>query len=187
MKTDLDSELVVKPESPAVISVLVGNHRRFLHFLERKTGNTATAEEILQSAFVKVVERKEGFTSDEGAVTWFYRLLRNALVDHYRREHVRSRAIDNGFMDESTEQELKSEICGCMEGLITTLKDEYATMLTEVDLKERAVTDVARELGITANNAIVRLHRSRQALKRQLERSCGTCAEHGCLDCHCKR
>jgi RNA polymerase sigma-70 factor (ECF subfamily) len=31
----------------------------------------------------------------------------------------------------------------------------------------------------------VRLHRARQALKRELERSCGTCATHGCLDCTC--
>ncbi len=46
--------------------------------------------------------------------------------------------------------------------------------------------DMAREAGITAKNAGVRLHRARQALKKQLERSCGSCAVHGCLDCSCK-
>lgn len=44
---------------------------------------------------------------------------------------------------------------------------------------------VAKALGITTNNATVRLHRARRALKRELERSCGICATHGCLDCTC--
>jgi RNA polymerase sigma-70 factor (ECF subfamily) len=29
------------------------------------------------------------------------------------------------------------------------------------------------------------VHRARQALRRRLEESCGTCAEHACLDCSC--
>ncbi|MGZ7100373.1 MAG: RNA polymerase sigma factor, partial [Candidatus Angelobacter sp.] len=40
---------------------------------------------------------------------------------------------------------------------------------------------------ITAENAAVRVHRARKALRRQVELPCGTCAEHGCLDCHCQR
>ena len=50
---------------------------------------------------------------------------------------------------------------------------------------EDAETVWAEDLGITPNNATVRLHRARKALKRELERSCGTCATHGCLDCGC--
>lgn len=49
----------------------------------------------------------------------------------------------------------------------------------------REVAEVASGLGITANNATVRLRRAPQALKRQLARSCGTCSTHGCLDCSC--
>ena len=45
--------------------------------------------------------------------------------------------------------------------------------------------DDAKEKDLTPNNASVRRFRSREALRRQLERSCGTCAEHGCLDCDC--
>ena len=39
---------------------------------------------------------------------------------------------------------------------------------------------------ITDNNAGVRVFRARQALHRQLMQSCGTCAEHGCVECTCK-
>jgi hypothetical protein len=47
------------------------------------------------------------------------------------------------------------------------------------------VTEYASETGMTANNAAVRAHRARQALRRRLAESCGVCAEHGCVDCSC--
>jgi RNA polymerase sigma-70 factor (ECF subfamily) len=114
-------------------------------------------------------------------------LLRNALVDHYRRTSAEARAL-NAKADQdpaSVDPELREEVCHCMHDLIPTLKPEYAEVVKRVDLDERSVSEVAAELGVTANNATVRLHRARQALKKQLEQSCGTCATHGCLDCSC--
>ena len=49
-----------------------------------------------------------------------------------------------------------------------------------------AVKDYAAEAGITSNNAAVRVFRAREALRKQVARSCGTCADHGCLDCTCE-
>ena len=74
-----------------------------------------------------------------------------------------------------------------MAELLDTLKPEYATALREVEMHERSVGDYARDAGITANNAAVRLHRARTAMRNQLLKSCGTCAEHGCVDCTCGR
>jgi RNA polymerase sigma-70 factor (ECF subfamily) len=54
-----------------------------------------------------------------------------------------------------------------------------------VDLEGGSVGDYARKAGITPNNASVRLHRAREALRKQVEKTCGTCATHGCLDCTC--
>lgn len=172
-----------------VIAALVGNHRQFLGFLERRVGSRAVAEEILQSAFVKTLEKGGALQDGEGAVTWFYRLLRNALVDHYRRQAAEGRALEREAREasEATDPELKTAVCACVGELLPTLKPEYADLVRKVDLEERGVPDVAKEAGITANNAGVRLHRARQALKKQLERSCGTCATHGCLDCSCKK
>jgi hypothetical protein len=43
----------------------------------------------------------------------------------------------------------------------------------------------ADENNITANNAAVRVFRAREALRKQVRASCGTCAEHGCIECSC--
>jgi RNA polymerase sigma-70 factor (ECF subfamily) len=174
--------------NPNVMEALVENHRRFLSFLERRVGSRALAEEILQSAYVRTLEKGGELRQEEGAVAWFYRLLRNALIDHYRRQSAEGRALEREareVSEESPDPELKQVICACINDLLPALKPEYAEMVRQVDLEGRSVPEVAREVDITPNNAGVRLHRARQALKKQLERSCGTCATHGCLDCTC--
>ena len=183
-----DTDTPAPPPLP-VVEALVAQHRKFLAFLERRVGNRATAEEILQAAFVRSVEYAGDLRNDESAVAWFYRLLRNALVDHYRRRGTERRIFESETADESdhahADTELRDVICGCLHTLLPTLKPEYAAILREVDLAERPPADVAGDLGVSATNLRVRLHRARQALRQQLERSCGTCAEHACLDCAC--
>lgn len=179
-----------EPMSEEVVRVLVASHARFLAFLTPRVGGAAAAEEILQAAFVKGVERGGDLRDAESAVAWFFRLLRNAVVDHYRHQDAERRALEREALEAPATTELESaleaQICGCMKDLLPTLKPEYADVLRRVDLDGTPVAEVALALGTSSNNTSVRLHRARQALKRQLELTCGTCTEHGCLDCSCK-
>lgn len=70
-----------EPMTPEVASHLVENHREFLSFLESRVGDRAVAEDILQDAFVKTIEKGEAIRDQDSAIAWFYRLLRNAVVD----------------------------------------------------------------------------------------------------------
>jgi len=81
--------------------------------------------------------------------------------------------------------EIEAAVCECMNGLLPTLKETYAELIRRIDLGGETISEVARDLGVTENNLTVRLHRARQALKTSLERTCGTCTEHGCLNCTC--
>jgi RNA polymerase sigma factor (sigma-70 family) len=184
---DPTSDTELEAPSPDVVARLVESHREFLRFLEARVASRAVAEELLQNAFVRTLEKGSSIREDENAVAWFYRLLRNALSDHYRRNATEKRALEReaSQTEGAVELELRGAVCECMKTLLPALKAEYAQMLERVDLAERDLPSVAAELGITPNNAAVRLHRARQALKRALERSCGTCAAHGCLDCNC--
>jgi RNA polymerase sigma-70 factor (ECF subfamily) len=178
------------PAEPEVLQVLVDNHRRFLAFLERRVGSREAAEDILQDAFVRGLERAGSVRDQESIVAWFYRLLRNALVDHYRRGAAEERALAYAAgmaveAEPGPDEALKDEVCGCIASLLDTLKPEYAAVVRRVDMEGTSVAAYSRETGITPNNAAVRLHRAHEALKRQLVRSCGTCATHGCLDCRC--
>jgi RNA polymerase sigma factor (sigma-70 family) len=178
------------PETPEVLRVLVENHRRFLAFLERRVGSREAAEDILQDAFVRGLQRARSVRNEQSIVAWFYRLLRNAIVDHYRRRAAEERALAHvaGTAVEAEpgpDEALHHEVCACISGLVKTLKPEYAAAVQRVDLDGATVAAFASEAGITANNAAVRLHRAHEALRRQLILCCGTCATHGCLDCSC--
>jgi RNA polymerase sigma-70 factor (ECF subfamily) len=178
------------PHAPDVLRVLLDNHARFLGFLERRVGSRDEAEDILQEAFVRSIGRTDSLRSAESATAWFYRVLRNAIIDHYRREGTRSRAFDQLAAESEdatpgTDQELESVACACVTALLDTLKPLSGAAFRGVDLEGLRVRGFAVERGITRGNAGVRLHRAREALRRQLARSCGTCMRHGCLDCRC--
>jgi RNA polymerase sigma factor (sigma-70 family) len=174
-----------------VVQRLVEQHARFLAFLERRVESPAAAEEILQSAYLRALEKGAGLRDEERVVPWFFRLLKNAVVDHHRRRGAAERALARAATaqqideDLAGDDELRQAVCACIAILIDTLKDEYATVLRAVDLHERAVVDVAAELGITPNNAGVRLHRARQALKRRLVHCCGASSAERCRECTC--
>jgi RNA polymerase sigma factor (sigma-70 family) len=174
---------------PARVAVLLENHRAFLSYLERRTGDRALAEDILQDAFIKVVERPEQAPTDEGIVPWFYRTLRNAAIDRFRRRGTADRAIEAFARELATHEtpapELHEEICACVSRLADTLKPEYADALRAIDVEGQPVKAFAERHHLSASNAGVRVFRAREALKKRVTESCGTCAEHGCMNCTC--
>jgi RNA polymerase sigma factor (sigma-70 family) len=187
MSTD---EAVLSDETPAPLNVLLDNHRAFLGYLSRKVGDRDLAEDILQEGFAKVMARPDLAPSDEGLVPWFYRTLRNAAIDQFRRRGSATRAME-AFAHELEShvdpgEELHSEICECVTRLAVTLKPEYAEALQEIDVRGTPVKDFATLHGLSASNAGVRVFRAREALKKRVSQSCGTCADHGCLNCTCR-
>ena len=171
-----------------VANVLVENHQAFLRFLERRVGDRALAEDLLQDAFTRNLDRVSDIP-DEGLVSWFYRVLRNAAIDRHRRTGAEARALA-AFTQELTSaaqpaEDLHREICACVGRLAGTLRPEYAEVLRAVDVDDTSVKDFAEAAGLTPSNAGVRLFRARAALRKQVAASCGTCAEHGCVDCSC--
>ena len=176
-------------ETRAAVQNPLAARREFLAFLERRVGDRATAEDILQDAFAKAAGRAGEIRKAESAVAWFYRLLRNAIVDHRRRAGAEHRALTvlAGELGEpGSGTETKGAVCACVMRLAGSLKPEYADVLRQVEVEGTAVKDYARDRGISPSNAGVRVHRARNALRELVVISCGACAEHGCLDCDCR-
>jgi RNA polymerase sigma-70 factor (ECF subfamily) len=177
-------------EGTAPVSTLLENHRAFLAYLERRVGDRALAEDILQDAFAKVVARPDQAPDDDGLIPWFYRTLRNAAVDRFRRRGAADRAYEAFARElethESPSTEVEGEICACVSRLASTLKPEYAEALQAIEVGGTPVKAFAEKKGLSPSNAAVRVFRAREALKKRVTESCGTCAEHGCLNCTCQ-
>lgn len=176
------------PSRSELLATLVENRRAFLSFLERRVDHRDVAEDVLQEAFGRSLDAVP-FENAESAIAWFYRVLRNAVIDHYRRAGANDRALSRlaRQLEEQAEPDLdeRNAICRCVSRLSETLKPEYAFALRRIDVDGVSVQDFAAEAGITANNAGVRVFRAREALRKRVVRWCGSCAERGCIDCSC--
>ncbi|HUB30872.1 MAG TPA: sigma-70 family RNA polymerase sigma factor [Terracidiphilus sp.] len=174
----------------STLNPLLELRRQFLRFLERRVHDRAASEDILQAAYTRALEKSGALRAEESSVAWFYRILRNAVIDHYRRRAIEDAALARWAMELQTETApepaLEETACQCIAGALDVLAPAYAELLRAVDLGETSLSAYAKQQGITAGNAAVRAHRARAALRKQLIRCCGTCAEHGCLECRCR-
>ncbi len=168
--------------------VLVENLAAFRGFALRRLGDPELAADVVQDALLKALRAGDELRDDEKLVAWFYRILRNAITDLYRKKATQAKALEQFAIELESwpDTESNNVICGCMTRLLPTLKTEYAELLRRIDLDGQSAEDVAVSLGITPGNLKVRLHRSRQQLKSQLVQTCQLCAAHGCLDCNCE-
>ena len=173
--------------SAAPLATLVAHRHEFLGFLQRRLGDRALAEDILQEAFTRSIGKLTQLEQEESAVAWFYRVLRNAVTDYQRRQGVAARKLDqlSRELSEPAEAETHAAVCQCVKGLAATLKPEYAAALQAVEVEGVPVKDFAIKSGITPGNAAVRVFRAREALKLQVKRCCGSCADDNCRDCNC--
>jgi len=160
----------------------------FLGYIRKRVAEPELAEDILQDSLLRAIRAAPDLRDEERLIPWFYRVLQNAIVDAYRRRGVeRERVVVAEPPEIAAEPVDDVELCRCFEPLIPTLKAEYADLIQAVELGDESPDLAAERLGITANNLKVRRHRARQALRRKLEETCRTCADHGCLDCTCGR
>ncbi|HMP06828.1 MAG TPA: sigma factor, partial [Lacipirellulaceae bacterium] len=126
--TNLNADRPADDSDPitSALPVLMENRGRFLAFLTKRIGQAEIAEEILQHALIKIIER-DPLIADDRVSAWFYRVLSNAIADYYRRQAAESRAL-NGWRASQAEMadddDLQQTVCACMGDLIPTLKPE---------------------------------------------------------------
>lgn len=192
MGQEFESSGPTQPElNEDLIRTLSQGRERFQSFLRKHVADDSIASDLLQQASLNALRHAPDWDAKENSVAWFYRILRNVLIDHYRAKSAETRKAESlAALPEAyllLPDEDKSGLCSCFQALLPGMKPEYADLIRRIDLGEEKQADVALELDISSNALSVRLHRARQSLKTNLERTCGLCTEHGCLDCTCKR
>lgn len=170
--------------SPQALTELIESRSRLLNFLKGRIDSAEAAEDLLQNAFVKSLEKGGNIRDEESIVAWFYRVLRNSVIDHYRQAGRKKEELSGilADLDRSAAQtpEPQNEICQCIHPLLQNLKPEYREALITIDLGESSLGDLAARAGITEGNAAVRIHRARDAMRKQVRMTCGVCRTSLC-------
>lgn len=174
----------------AALHRLLERRSEFLAYLRKQGATADQAEDLLQSALERGLGPWAAAPSPDRIVPWFYRVLRNALIDQARRSSAAGRALER-YARETSDAEAPTEarrVCTCTRKVLASLKPEYSQLIQSVDVDGGSIEAAASGLGITPNNAYVRLHRARRALRDRLEAQCGSCATGAarCSDCYCQ-
>ncbi|MDP9151220.1 MAG: sigma-70 family RNA polymerase sigma factor [Myxococcota bacterium] len=172
------------------LPALAARHAEFLGFVERRVHDRALAEDVVHAAFEHALERADTVHDEEAVVAWFYRSLRNVIVDRHRRHAAEGRALTAlaAEIDERIDavETKPPTVCRCVLRVARGLKQEYAEALQGIEVDGAAVKTFAADHAISSSNAAVRIFRAREALRRGVLATCGACAEGGCVDCTCE-
>lgn len=141
-------------------------------------------DDLLQVAALRAIERAHTIDDLERVEAWIYRIHRNLVVDRHRARATEAKHRDDRAVPDGGIAEL-DDPCACSLSQAQRLQPSYASILTLVDTDGLAVAEAARELRITPNNAAVRLHRARKALRDAMLEHCGVTDPRECVDCRC--
>lgn len=167
----------------AVQRAVAAERDALFRIARRSLGTVADADDLVQLAVERALARSIQLRDPSRASAWVGRVARNALRDELRR---RSASIETVAELDAPASAVEEPPCWCVLAQAEQLRPEYARILRRVDIEGARVLDVAAELGITPNNAMVRLHRARRALREQLRSHCGTTGARSCSDCGCE-
>jgi RNA polymerase sigma-70 factor, ECF subfamily len=173
--------------NPAFETVFTEYHPKILRYLTRMVG-AADAEDVAQEVFDRVHRGLRKFQGKSSLSTWIYRIATNAAIDRsrsasYKHEKDRKSYEDDtmpessGAMAPPTPQAterllIRKEMSECINEFIDALPPNYKTVLVLSDLEGLANREIAEILGISEDNAKVRLHRARARLKETLKDGC---------------
>jgi RNA polymerase sigma-70 factor (ECF subfamily) len=176
--------VMTREERGAAVEALIRDHRGALFaFVRRRAGHLVDPDDVVQQATLKAVAASASLVDASRGRAWLFRITRNALADALRAAGV---PREEQPVDATAEApEAPSEACQCSLIVARTLKPEYAVLLERFAREDVPITTLAAELGLTPDNAMVRLHRARAALREALRQHCGTTSLRACLDCVC--
>src|SRR5262245_12285586 len=110
---------------------LLERRAEFLAYLRKQGATEDQAEDLFQAAVARGLEPWTAPPAPEAIVPWFYRVLRNALIDQARRSSAAGRALDR-YAQEVSDVETPTDprrVCGCTRKVLGDLKADYAQLI----------------------------------------------------------
>lgn len=157
--------------TPTVESLWANFASQLRNFIRSRVHDHAAAEDILQEAFLKIHRKLPTLRSDQKVEAWIWRIVRNAITDHFRRDRPTAQLSDEVQLAVEPAADLPDLAC-CLRKFVDQLTPAHrdALLLTEWDGVPQ--TALAKRLGLSASGAKSRVQRARAELKELLDACC---------------
>lgn len=165
-------------------------------FTMLRVRDRAVAQDLVQETFLAALRARQNFAGRSTERSWLFGILRNKLVDYYRRQYREvpwgepgtSAGEEEGFFHTSgmgkdgwiaqvapkaweapDESLINKEFHRVFQECVSGLPEKVAQVFLRREVDEVSSEELCKEYDITPNNFWVMLHRARLALRRCLE------------------
>lgn len=161
-------------------------------FAMRRLNNEAISEDLVQETFLAALKNYKNFATQSSINTWLTSILKNKIIDHYRKASRNNESVDTDMgqdpaenfdekghwiaekapsdwgMDPEKSFE-QSEFMEIFKACLASLPAKIANIfsLREVEKVESKI--ICKDFNITSSNLWVMLHRARTQLRRCME------------------
>lgn len=154
------------------LAALVQRHGAWAaRFATRLTGSPETAEEIVQTAFLRLWNGAGNWRGASRFTTWFYRVIRNLAIDELRRRHRVHEELDEALEDpgptppEQIEHQWRARQ---VRAALDTLPERQRTALVLSYYENLSQAEAAAIMGISEGALESLLSRGRATLRARL-------------------
>jgi len=136
MTTPKKEQLGLSSNADSVIHRLTENRSLFEAFLRRRVEDDFLVQDLLQQSLVKAIQEQHSLNNEESVVPWFYRILRNTVIDYYRAK-ASEKARRNDYLVEAqvladnhvpSLDEVKATVCRCLDDARSVLRPGYSDL-----------------------------------------------------------
>jgi RNA polymerase sigma-70 factor (ECF subfamily) len=153
----------------------------------RMVRDSATAEDLAQDTFIKVLNHIDKYRPEFKLSSWLFKIANNVAIDHLRRRQiatismsgsphagtaseVEATSFDIASTDESALDALESkELGSAIEKAIGRLRPEYRSCILLRHVEGRSYEEIAATLDLPLGTVKTYIHRARQELRESLQ------------------
>lgn len=157
-------------EKKSIDDIIVENYHFIKKYCEKLAKNQHVAEDICQEVLKKVFENKHRIKPDQPIIPWLLKAARNALIDYYRKEKLRTvesiDASEQGALDRSFERCETMELASLL--ALGTLTSQQRKALELVYVEGMSYLEAAEAMGLSYKGFYSLLKRAQEKLKKEV-------------------
>ena len=179
--------LAQRGREPAFRELVRRYERPVFSIIFRMVRDSATAEDLAQDTFIKVLNHIDKYRPEFKLSSWLLKIANNVAIDHLRRRQlstismsgsphagsaseVEATSFDVASSDESALDELEArELGSAREKAVARLRPEDRSCILLRHVEGRSYEEIAATLDLPLGTVKTYIHRARHELRESLE------------------
>ena len=157
-------------------------YNELLAFARTRLGSDSEAEDILQVAFLRAHNQLESGMAPTNTRAWLYQIVRNLVIDTYRRNARRRDTTESeGVLDLelvedkssfNVDEDTRAIVARALPRFIEKLRDPYREALQLTEIEGLTQAEAAARAGLSLSGMKSRVQRARKQLLESLHQCC---------------